>query len=157
MRGGMSFNENIKIINKNLPDLKTYDLFISHAWRYNEEYYKLVNMLNRASNFKWRNYSVPTHDPLVDPNSEIGRDKLIQMLDNQIRPVNCVLILAGMYANYSYWINKEIEIAKKYNKPILGIKPWGQERVPKVVEDSAKWMQGWDTNAIVNSIRLWSI
>jgi hypothetical protein len=38
-----------------MPHLNTYDLFISHAWDYNAEYYRLVDMLNNAPNFKWRN------------------------------------------------------------------------------------------------------
>ena len=50
-----------------MPELKTYDLFISHAWKYNEDYYRLVDMLNNAPNFKWRNYSVPEHDPVLIP------------------------------------------------------------------------------------------
>jgi len=35
-----------------------YDIFISHAWTYNDEYYKLENMLEEAPYFNWRNYSV---------------------------------------------------------------------------------------------------
>lgn len=140
-----------------MPELKTYDLFISHAWRYNDEYYRLVQMLNAAANFKWRNYSVPEHDPKVDPNSDAGKRILISGLDNQIKPVNCVLILAGMYAHYSYWINKEIEIAQKYSKPIIGIVPWGQLLTPKVVQDAAKEMVKWNTDPIISAIRKHSI
>jgi len=25
-----------------MPELKTYDLFLSHAWRYNDEYYSMI-------------------------------------------------------------------------------------------------------------------
>lgn len=140
-----------------MPELKTYDLFISHAWRYNADYYRLVELLNAAPNFKWRNYSVPEHDPKVDPDSDAGKRVLLAGLDNQIRPVNCVLILAGMYAHYSYWINKEIEIAQKYNKPIIGIYPWGQIIAPRVVQDAAIEMVGWRTDSIVSAIRRNSI
>ena len=37
-----------------MPTLKTYDLFISHAWEYNSEYYRLINLLNEAQLFRWR-------------------------------------------------------------------------------------------------------
>jgi hypothetical protein len=30
-----------------------------------------------------------------------------------------------MYASYSYWIGKEIELAHEYSKPIVGLRPWG--------------------------------
>ena len=140
-----------------MPTLKTYDLFISHAWRYNGDYYRLEKMLNEASYFYWRNYSVPEHDPKIDPNSEVGKQKLYDELKKQIRPVNCVIILAGMYAYYSYWINKEIEIALKYNKPILAVKPWGQERVPQAILDVADEIVGWNTSTIIDAIRRISI
>jgi len=109
-----------------MPDLKTYDLFISHSWSYNEDYYRLINLLTSANNFKYRNYSVPEHDPVIDPNSETGKRKLKEAIDRQIKPVNCVLIISGMYVSYSYWIQAEIDIALKYNKLIIGLIPRGQ-------------------------------
>jgi len=88
-----------------MPELKTYDLFLSHSWRYNDDYYRLEKMLKEALFFKWRNYSVPKHDPLIDPNTYVGKAKLTELLDRQVKPVNCVLILGGMYdahSEYSY-------------------------------------------------------
>jgi len=115
-----------------MPELKTYDLFISHAWRYNGDYYRLEKLLKEAPLFKWRNYSVPEHDPLVDPNTTVGKVKLTDLLKNQIRPVNCIIILGGMYAHYSDWILKEIELANSYNKPIIAVYPWGQKICQKL-------------------------
>lgn len=140
-----------------MPALKTYDLFLSHAWKYNDDYYRLVRILNDAPNFKWRNYSVPEHDPVLDTNEPVDRKKLIKELDEQIRPVNCVLILSGMYAAYSFWIQKEIDISVGYSKPIIGVKPWGQERVPKAVSDVAIEIVGWNTSSIVSAIRKHSL
>jgi hypothetical protein len=140
-----------------MPALKTYDLFISHAWEYNADYYKIEHFLNQAPLFKWRNYSVPEHNPLISPESKVGRNKLIGMLDIQIRPSNCILILGGMYASYSDWIISEIMIAKKYKKPIIGIYPWGQQRMPSIIQESATEIVGWNTSSIINAIRKNSI
>jgi len=132
-----------------MPKLKIYDLFISHAWTYNADYYRLVRMLDAAPNFKYRNYSVPSHDPL-----DTGNDKkLLQALDRQIKPVNCVLILAGMYVSHRKWILAEIGIAKRYKKPIVGIVPRGGQRTPVEVQKAAKVMVRWNTNSIVQAIR----
>lgn len=136
-----------------MPALKTYDLFISHAWKYNEDYYRIEKFLNEAPYLVWRNYSVPVHDPLVDPNTAVGKAKLKGMIDNQIRPVNCVIILAGMYAAHSEWIDYEIEKAYATSKPILGVLPWGQERVPQKIQTYATQLVGWNTNSIVTAIR----
>jgi hypothetical protein len=140
-----------------MPELKTYDLFLSHAWRYNDDYYRLVRLLKDALFFTWRNYSVPEHDPVIDPNTTVGYGKLVSLLDKQVRPVNCVLILGGMYAAHSRWINEEITIAQSYNKPIVGIYPWGSERMPVVVQAAASRVVSWNTNSIVSAIRQTSI
>ena len=132
-----------------MPELKLYSIFISHAWTYNEEYYRLVEMLKNASLFNWRNYSVPKHDPL-----DTTTDKELEIaLYDQIKPTNIVIILSGMYVNYRKWIQKEIDIALHYRKPIIGIKPRGQERIPREVQDITKEMVGWNTNSIVTAIR----
>jgi tetratricopeptide (TPR) repeat protein len=66
--------------------MTTYHIFISHAWKYSEAYEKVVGWLDEAAadgEFKWKNYSVPEHDPLIDPNTTIGKNKLKAMLKNQ--------------------------------------------------------------------------
>lgn len=136
-----------------MPELKLYRLFISHAWNYNDEYHRLVGMLNAANNFLWYNYSVPEHDPL----SGGSNAKLATEIDKQIRPVNAVLILAGMYVNHSDWIQREIELALSYAKPVIGIKPWGTQRIPQAVQAACLTMVGWNTDSIVQAIRQCSI
>lgn len=132
-----------------MPELKKYRIFISHAWRYDDEYYRLVKMLNEAPLFDWANYSVPRHDRL-----DTATDReLTEALHNQIRPTQVVLILAGMYTTYSKWIQKEIDIANGYPKPIVGIKPLGSERIPSAVQEAAIEMVGWNTSSIISAIR----
>ena len=74
-----------------MPALETYDLFLSHVWRsaQNGEYYRLVALLNGAPNFRWRDYSVPEHDPL-------GRQSNAQLrraLDRQIAPAQAHVVV----------------------------------------------------------------
>lgn len=136
-----------------MPELKTYDLFISHAWRYNDDYHRLEQMLREATLFKWRNYSVPKHDPLIDPDSNVGKKKLEELLTKQIKPVNSVLILGGLYAAHSEWIQDEIKIAMSFNKPIIGIYPWGHQNMPVAIQDAAVELVSWNTGSIVSAIR----
>ncbi len=136
-----------------MPKLKTYRLFISHSWDYHECYERLVNILDKAPNFKWHNHSVPKSKPVLDPDKKFSKKKLMEELGEQIQGAHCVLILGGMYATHSYWIEKEIETFVKTEKPIIGIVPWGQEQVPRVVQDAATEMVGWNTDSIVDAIR----
>jgi hypothetical protein len=132
-----------------MPNLKRYRGFISHAWDYNEDYYTLDTKLKNYPNFDWYNYSVPKHDALDTATDE----ELEQALKDQIRPTNIVLILAGMYVNHRKWIQKEIEIAQSMQKPIIGIKPRGQQKIPQAVQDAAIEMVGWNIDNIVRAIR----
>ena len=140
-----------------MPKLKTYDLFISHAWRYGEAYERLVHLLHEAKDFKWRNYSVPQGKPVIAPD-EFGDDALLlQKLDRQIRLVNCVLVLSGMYVHYKKWIQAEIDIATKYGKPIIGVKPRGSRKTPAEVHTAANVMVGWKTASIIEAVRKYSL
>ncbi len=136
-----------------MPALRNYYLFISHAWRHNDDYYRLVSLLNSAAYFEYRNYSVPQHDPLIDPNTPVGQARLSALIEQQIRPVQCVLVIAGMYAAHRFWIDKEIAFAQSFGKPIVGLVPWGQERVPLSVQSAAVEMVGWNTASIVGAVR----
>ncbi len=136
-----------------MPALKTYNLFISHAWDFNDAYHRLINLLNEAPYFDWRNYSVPEHDPL-DVQTPLG---LTRALYRQMRPTHAVLILAGMYAHHREWILKEIEIAQELDKPIIGLVPRGQERTPLVIQNAAKAMVHWNTASIVEAVRRYAL
>jgi len=140
-----------------VSNLKTYNIFISHAWKYSDDYNRLVKLLDESLWFLWRNYSDPSHDPIIDPNTNLGKEKLKKELDEQIRPVNCVIVISGMYVAYRYWIQTEIDIAISYGKPIIGVKPWGQQRIPKEVQDVAVEMVGWNAESIISAIRRHSI
>lgn len=130
-----------------MPALYPYRIFISHAWAYNDEYYALERKFMEYPNFDFRNYSVPKHDPL-DTSAQLTR----KLLD-QLSPVQVVIVLAGMYAAHSDWIQFEIDQAVRMGKPIIGVKPWGQERVPKSIQDAAAIIHGWNVGPIVESIR----
>lgn len=135
--------------------MNTYNIFISHAWKYTEHYNKIVQWLNEAKNdgiLNWKNYSVPEHDPLIDPNSSSGNTKLKNELRDQIEPASIVLVLAGMYVSYSDWIDFEIDTAVNSNKYIIGIEPWGQERLPSKVSNNADIIVGWNKNSVINAI-----
>lgn len=132
-----------------MPQLHRYRLFISHAWQYNADYYRLLKILDEASNFIYANYSVPEHDP-VDANNNT---KLKEELRQQIRPVEVVIILGGMYVAHSGWIQFEIDYATELSKPILGIRPWGSQVMPTAVQDAADEIVGWNTSTIVAAIR----
>ena len=135
--------------------MQTYNIFISHAWKYSEHYNKVVQWLNEAQSegkFNWKNYSVPSHDPLIDPNTPVGKTKLKAELKEQIRPASKAIILAGMYVSYSDWIDYEIDTSVSFGKYIIGVKPWGQERIPLKVSINSDVLVGWNKDSVINAM-----
>lgn len=134
-----------------MPALKTRNLFISHSWSYGDAYEKLTAMLRNAPNFTYRDYSVPKNDPIHNAPNEAA---LREAIKNQMRYCDVILIMAGKYATYSKWIQKEIAIAKQdFSKPVVAINPWANEQVSSVVRDAADRLVGWNTSSIVSAIR----
>lgn len=138
---------------------KTYDLFVSHAWRYGSEYIRLISLLDSADSFSYRNYSAPKDKPLhnLDNTDVTKKMEIKSAIDRKIRPVNCVLVISGMYTAYREWMQYELDTAVKMGKPIIGIIPWGAERIPTDVSSIAKEMVGWNTSSIVSAIKRWSL
>lgn len=132
-----------------MPNLRDYHIFISHSWDYSEQYDKIIGFLDSANNFSYSNYSVSTNNPLDFSTNKELRDKI----KNRISNSSCVIILAGMYANYSDWINYEIDVAVELGKPIIGVEPWGQQRIPVKIYENADVMVGWNANSIVTAVR----
>jgi hypothetical protein len=129
----------------------TYNLFISHSWAYGDAYVKLTDLLKASPNFSFRDFSVPKDDPVHNaPNSAA----LYSAIKQKIAPCHVVLIMAGKYATYSSWINKEIKIATRdFAKPIVAIRPWGAEQVSSVVRAASDVEANWSTASIVKAIR----
>ncbi len=135
-----------------MPELKTRMIFISHAWSYEEHYLTIEKWFNDTANFTWKNCSVPSTAALTDKTTA----GLADGMTRQISPAQVVIILGGMYAAYSGWIDYEISEAKRMNKIIIGVKPWGQERVPiKVQEASICDPVGWNSASVIQAVRLY--
>jgi len=132
-----------------MPGLRTRMLFISHAWAHSTHYWTLVEWLNDQSYFAWSNCSVPRHDACEEQTSA----GLKRCITRQINPAQGVIILGGMYAAYSGWIEYEIDEALRLEKTIIGVHPWGQERTPQIVQDAANVMVHWNRASIIQAIR----
>jgi len=134
-----------------MPILKTYRLFVSHSWTYCDAYEKLVKLFKEYPNFSWVDYSVPKDDPIHNARNDA---ELYAAIKAKIAPVNCVVMLAGVYSTYSKWINKEIQISKAdFSKPIIAVEPWASEKTSQVVKLNADAIVKWQSKSIVDAIR----
>ena len=133
--------------------MKTHSLFISHSWDYSDSYEKLVALLKNRTYFRFKNYSVPRNDPIHDAPTDHA---LRHAIKSKMQPCGVVLVLAGVYATYSKWIDIEMQLAASgftNAKPIVAIEPWGSERTSAPVKQASDRIVRWNTESIVNAIR----
>ncbi|HEY3939274.1 MAG TPA: TIR domain-containing protein [Bryobacteraceae bacterium] len=129
-------------------------LFISHDWEYTSHYDGVIRLLNSIPEFKWKNLSVPRSSP-VTMSDLLPRSHrtIVHFLDERMRQADCAIILAGVYATNSGWIQSEIEAAQEYGVPIIGIRPQGQERISAIVQDAAgNNMVNWNARSLIDAI-----
>lgn len=133
-----------------MPAVRLYKVFISHAWHRGEHYERIVEWLDAAPNFVWENLSVPEHDP-------VDNDALDKELRDEMRPAHVFLIVAGMYAAHSNIIAFELKWARIFGKPIVGIRPRGNERLPAEIQRQAHAIVSWNSASVVSAIRQHSL
>ena len=85
------------------------------------------------------------NDPIHDAANDA---QLRRAIRDQMTPCHVVLIMAGVYATYSKWINIEIDLATKgfqHPKPIIAIRPRGNEVISRPVRNAADKIVNWNT------------
>ncbi len=130
-----------------------YRIFISHSWAYSEQYDKVEDFL-RQEGVCYYNHSVPKNDPIHTNGTD---EQLRQAIDAKIKGCSCIIVLAGVYASYSKWINIELELAQKYQKPIIAVEYWGAERTSNVVKQAATAVVRWQAKSIASAVRNYAI
>ncbi|WP_373973804.1 TIR domain-containing protein [Chitinibacter sp. SCUT-21] len=128
---------------------KTYRLFISHSWSYDKNYQRVIELI-KEQGLSFYDHSVRKSDPIHTNGTD---EELYAAIEAKMKGTSCILILAGVYATYSNWINKEIEIAQRFNKSIIAIEPWAAERTSSVVKNAAHKIVKWQGKSIVDAIK----
>jgi hypothetical protein len=104
------------------------NVFISHSWSYSGHYDKLSEWIFKdnwninGTQIYFYDTSVPKADPIhYARNTEDLRKAIYGIIYNS----HVIVIPTGMYSSHSNWIQKEIDGANQYSKPILVVNPWG--------------------------------
>jgi hypothetical protein len=162
LRAAFTFWQNLatirpeKLDGKHQPMVKTHtvDIFITHAWRYHQDWKYLVDLLNTHGARAWRNFSLPWYDPALDPRTDKGGQMVRWNLESQIIPVHAVVLLASVLSEPGTrkWLDYELEMARKHNKPVIAVPPWGESAVSPQVSALADTVVDWDAPALFTAI-----
>lgn len=133
---------------------RTYDVFITHAWRYHDDWTRVGALLDQCAGFSWRNFSVPWYDPAMDPNTETGSRFVRRWLESQIIPVAVVLFLGSVHAVKSArkWVELEVEMARLHRKPILGLPTYGESELSAEARPLIDATVGWGGEVLTAAI-----
>jgi hypothetical protein len=127
--------------------LNRYNLFISHSWKYCEEYDAFKKLIDGREYFDYNDYSIPETKSI----NNSGDKDLYEKIKQKMNHCGIIVFIAGMYGAYSEWIEKELQIAKELHKPILIVRPRGNQRIPEIFNNETK--VNWNADSIVEKIR----
>lgn len=131
--------------------MKTPNIFISHTWRYEQDYLKLTENLDKRGWYHL-DYSVPSYDPL-----DVARKRQIQAgLREQVRQCNIFIIFARLASGNSEWVRFEVDCARGFKKYVIGVRPQGyQGGIPYFIQEACNENGrevGFNTPAIIRLI-----
>ncbi len=139
-----------------MPYLKTYRLFISHAWSVDAEYNRLLELLGSIQKFKIEIHSLPEYESSIDPESSIGIQKLEGLMEYQIRSVNCAFILPGLFVSDKFWAKNAILFCQIFGVAPLAMAFPNGEELPAELSIKTQAVIDWNVEAIEEGIKAFS-
>lgn len=131
---------------------KIYKVFISHSWAYVDDLKSLRKLLIDRGYFNVEFEEATPDEPINSENSAYIKSRL----KKKIIEADIVLGIAGVYASYSDWMRWELDTAIVNDIPIVGVIPRAQTKISTVVSSRSKQDVRWNTESIVDAIRVWS-
>ncbi|MDR6762949.1 hypothetical protein J2Y38_003167 [Flavobacterium sp. 2755] len=128
---------------------KNYKIFVSHAWAHSQDLLSLQSLLNSRGYLNVEFTEATKDIPINSQNANYIKT----VLKTKIQSSDIILALAGVYATHSEWMTWELDTALGCQIPIIGVIPWGQEKISSVVYSRSKTDVRWNTESIVEAIR----
>jgi len=123
-------------------------LFVAHAFEPSTDYSRVFDYLESARNFYYRNVAV------IEAPANADKEALKQELRKQINLAEVVLVPAGLYRDQLEWVNFEVNCAKGFDKPVIGIETFGvKEKLPVQLEALADEIVPWNERDIVDAVK----
>lgn len=123
-------------------------LFVCHVWRPDEDYHRVFEYLESATNFFYRNTSTPDQRPQGE------REALREDLRKQIGNAEVVILTSSLYRRNIDWIEFQLRCAKAFDKPIVVLEPFGaKDTIPPAVQELADEVVPWDQRQLVDAVK----
>lgn len=87
----------------------------------------------------------------------MGRGFLRQMYQSYCDHEESGLLVAEGDGKTVGFLAYEIDEALRMKKPIIGIKPWGNQRIPEKIQQNATVLVGWNSSSLVSAVRNYAL
>ncbi len=124
-------------------------VFVTHAFARHDDYSRVFEYMEAASNFFYLNCSDPDRAPAAG-----GKEALREELRSQIKNAEAVVVLSSLYDENRDWITYQMDAAQAMDLPLIAVEPFGgMGKVPEEVQKRAAEVVGWNERSIVDAIR----
>jgi hypothetical protein len=123
-------------------------LFVCHVWSADEDYHRVFEYLESATNFFYRNTSTPDNRPKGD------REVLREDLRKQITEAEVMILPSSLYRRNVDWIEFQVHCAKAFDKPVVLLEPFGgTDTIPPALQELADEVVPWDQRQLVDAVK----
>lgn len=129
-----------------MAERKSYDLFIVHAWRYHDDWNRMVELIDTIPDFKWRNFSLPWYDPSIEPHLPEGKARLDKLLEGQIIPAHCVIYVPAIFESKltGKWRETALDMIRLQGKPVIVVNQTPDALIPEDITPLVRAVTAWD-------------
>jgi len=123
-------------------------IFVSHSFDHPDKLLRIQEFM-LARRVRHVDYSVPVWDQLNDDTVQFEIEQRIQACDRVI-----VILTEGSHK--SRWIKQEVDWARDYGKPVIGVWPHGEAGapVPRAVVEANAHLIGWRATSLEKALKL---
>jgi len=122
-------------------------IFVSHVWQPDDEYFRLLEYLESARNFYYKNCSAPDQNPGTD------KETMRACLRGEIEKSEVVIFLSSLFAAHTTWMDFQLNATRAMKKPIIALPTFGGEAIPAALADKVAAIAQWNPRSIEDAIR----
>lgn len=133
--------------------VETRHILIAHGWENSQHIHKLTELLDRADTFD-KEFAYINHGNF---DKSVLQDETLNDLDlaikEQMTKTDLVLVMTDIYYDYKEWIDKEVDLARELDLPIILIRSYNNRETPSHLEEKADANVVFDPEEILKEIK----
>ncbi len=124
-------------------------VIVAHGWIRDDDYSRVIEYLETAENFFYRNLSKPDESGPGGDSTAARRTAIAEAL----KEAEIVVCSAGTWERYHDWARYTVERAEELELPVIAIEHFGPREMDVRLKGHAAEAVGWDSRSIVDAIR----